>query len=1130
MMIRIMAMLLFCFMSLPAIATDDRICVHTMPAVPVVEQGTERGVSAAVMVQTGSVVYVAGGCNFPDQPAVEGGSKRYYRQILAWNGRKWQQAGNLRQPLAYGVAVPAPGGFIYVGGQNSNGSQATVDLYLLRQNASPVIRALSSLPHPIDNMAGVKAGNQIFIAGGIEAGYPSNSLYMLDLEQLEKGWQLRSEFPGQPRVQPVLTASKASGKLQLYIWGGFAAGSESTPASVSVDGLCYDVESNLWTLLPPPEDKRGKAVSLVGGTATVWNDSLMLFTGGVNRSVFLKALQREASFRGEKAVSLRRQYLSHQPEWYRFNSKLLLYNVKRNCWQEVSDAPELARAGAAAVRYKNELLVFQGELKPGIRSATSYRVQLLSPVYAPDVLSYVNPFIGTGGHGHTFPGPTVPNGMIQPGPDTRILGWDASSGYHYTDSLINGFSHTHLSGTGIGDYGDFLIMPVVGSKDIKMEGPADQHVSYASAFSHHHETASPGYYSVWLERYDVFAELTATHRAAIHRYTFPKSDSAGFVLDMDYTLQKHINTMMEVEVVNNTTIRGKKNTQGWALDQEIAFYAVFSKPFFCTILDDTVQVQTRQKTYPRKKVLLHFKTEAGEQVLVKLGISHVDMEGAQKNLETGIPDWNFDRVQREARELWRKHLSKIKIETGNKTQLEIFYTALYHTAIAPNLFSDADGRYKGMDKKIRMKNEQDVYTVFSLWDTFRALHPLLTIINPELNSAFIGSLLKKYDEGGILPMWELAANYTGTMIGYHAVPVIVDAYIKGDRSFDAEHALRACIRSATYDTTGILSSRYVRENGLMPLSKHYKNTLGYIPFDTETESVAKGLEYAYNDWCIARMAEKAGNTKVQQQFDKLALNYQYYFDSSTGFMRGKNASGNWRTPFHPRASNHRNDDYCEGTAWQWTWFIPHDTNGLQELMGGRKAFIRKLDSLFMADSSLEGDVVSADISGLIGQYAHGNEPSHHIIHLYNKAGQPFKTQELIDSVLQTLYHAEPDGLSGNEDCGQMSAWYVMNAMGFYQIAPGNPVYSIGRPLFNKVSIQLPDNRNFDIITKNNSRTNKYIKSARLNGTTLQSPFFTHQEVMKGGKLELIMSNVSTHWGVEDSCADLLPWQRKRIVQ
>jgi predicted alpha-1,2-mannosidase/cyclically-permuted mutarotase family protein len=1088
--------------------------VRSLPPVPVVEAGAESGLSSAVSIQTGSVVYVAGGYNYPEKNAHENGKKRFYSQILGWSGKEWWTAGRLRQPIASGVAIEMPGGFVYIGGENARGAQHAVDLYRFEPGSLPVIESLPSLPVAMHDMAGIKVGQRIYIAGGLANGQASNALLMLDLSLLDEGWQSLPDFPGPPRVRPVITAALKDGIVSLYLWGGYAIGDVASMSSVSIDGLRYEIGRGLWSSLLPPVDSKGELVYLGGAAAARWNDTLTVFTGGYNSSVFLRSIERDAFFKGVERVSLRRNYFSRDPQWHRFNTKLMMFDSANDRWMELLSSPQLARTGAAAVRIQDKLLVFQGEMKPGESSQESFLVQLPEKAQATDMLDFVNPFIGTGGHGHTFPGPTLPNGMIQPSPDTRMLGWDACSGYHYTDSMINGFSHTHLSGTGIGDYGDFLIMPTVGAKDMEFEGTAAQNVSYASGFSHRHECASPGYYSVWLDRYDVFAELTTTSRAALHRYTFPKTDSAGFVLDIDYTLQKHINTLMEVEVVNDSTIRGRKNTQGWAWDQEIAFYAVFSKPFSWTMIDDTLQVQARRRTYPRKKVLLQFETEAYEQVLVKIGISHLDMMGAEQNLKTEIPDWDFERVHQQARQRWREYLSKIQVETPNREYKEIFYSALYHTAIAPNLFNDVDGRYKGMDKRPKSADE-DVYTVFSLWDTFRALHPLLTIIDPDLNSKFIRSLLRKYDEGGILPMWELAANYTGTMIGYNAVPVIVDAYMKGDRSFDAEHALKACIRSAVYDTTGILSTRYVRDHGLMPLSKQYKNTLGYIPFDSEVESVAKGLEYAYNDWCIARMAEAMGNHEVQEKFDNLALNYRHYFDASTGFMRGKDAEGNWRTPFHPRASDHRNDDYCEGTAWQWTWFVPHDVNGLIRLMGGRKNFITKLDSLFLADSSLEGDVVSADITGLIGQYAHGNEPSHHIIHLYNRVGQPYKAQALVDSVLHSLYHADPDGLSGNEDCGQMSAWYVMNALGFYQIAPGDPTYSIGRPLFDKATIQLPGGKQFEIITKNNSRANKYIKEVRLNGKLLKDPFFTHQVLMNGGRLDIVMVDKPSRWGVKD---------------
>ncbi len=732
-----------------------------------------------------------------------------------------------------------------------------------------------------------------------------------------------------------------------------------------------------------------------------------------------------------------------------------------------------------------------------------------------DYTRYVNPFIGTGGHGHTYPGAIVPNGMIHPSPDTRIYGWDASAGYYYADSTINGFSHTHLSGTGCSDYGDVLLMPTIGEQNVEVESGEHQVQPYASAFSHEKETASPGYYSVFLDRYGVKAELTATRRAALHRYTFPKSDDAGFILDLDYSIQflNQKNRALSLEVVNDSTLRGYKYTSGWAWKQDVYFYAVFSKPFDCTLVTDSVPQKNGSFAPGRCKALLKFKTDQNEQVLVKVALSAVDGDGAEKNLAE-IPGWDFEGTKASARQAWNDYLSKIEIETGDEERKRIFYTALYHTAVSPCLFTDIDGRYRGMDRKIHVAPEgEPMYTVFSLWDTFRALHPLLTIIDPEQNSLYIRTLLQQYQDGGILPMWELAGNYTGTMIGYHAVPVIVDAYMKGDRTFDAEKALQACLRSAEYDTLSpVATTRYLLHNALMPMSKHYKNTLGYIPCDKELESVAKGLEYAYNDWCISVLAEALGDTATQRIYTERGKAYRNYFDASVGFMRGKDSRGEWRTPFSPSASNHRNDDYCEGTAWQWTWFVPHDIEGLADLMGGREAFLNKLDSLFKADSSLEGEQVSADISGLIGQYAHGNEPSHHVLYMYNTMGQPWKAQELLDEVMRTQYFNAPDGLSGNEDCGQMSAWYVLNSLGFYQPCPGKPVYSIGRPLFDAATLHLPGGKDFHIKVANNSPENKYVQSVKLNGHPLETPFFNHDALTDGGTLEFVMSDKPTRWG------------------
>ena len=715
---------------------------------------------------------------------------------------------------------------------------------------------------------------------------------------------------------------------------------------------------------------------------------------------------------------------------------------------------------------------------------------------------YVNPFIGTGGHGHTHPGAMLPHGMIQSGPDTRIDGWDSCSGYYYEDSTINGFAHTRLSGTGCADFGDFLLMPTVGEQKVEYLGKESQQRPFASAFSHRNEYAEPGYYSVFLDTYGVKAELTATERAAMHRYTFPESKESGFILDMDYNIQQQINQVMEVEAVNDTVLRGRKRSAYWAWQQDLYFYAVFSKPFTHTLYTDTIEEGGQQ--IPVCKMLLRFDTAEDEQVMVRFSISSVDGEGARQNLLAELPDWDFDKVRADARKTWNDCLSKIEVKTEDPDQLAIFYTAMYHAFLSPNLFTDVDGRYLGMDLKVHTTDKEDpVYTTFSIWDTFRALHPLLTIIDPHTNESYIRSLLKKQREGGVFPKWDCAANYTGTMIGYHAASIITDAYVKGYRDFDVREAYQACLRTAEYDTTGIVGPKWLVPF-VMPRARYYKDALGYIPCDLENESVAKALEYAYDDWCISVLADSLGDVETRDKYARFAGAYKSYFDPETRFMRGRDSKGKWRTPFNPRSSTHRSDDYCEGTAWQWTWFVPHDVPGLVGLMGGEEAFAGKLDSLFTVSSELEGETVSADISGLIGQYAHGNEPSHHIIHLYNYVNRPWRTQELVDSVLHSQYRNAPDGLSGNEDCGQMSAWYILNAMGFYQVCPGEPVYSIGRPLFREVTIHQPGQREFVIRTKNNSKENKYVQSILLNGKPLERPFFTHSDLTAGGVMEITM--------------------------
>ena len=722
-----------------------------------------------------------------------------------------------------------------------------------------------------------------------------------------------------------------------------------------------------------------------------------------------------------------------------------------------------------------------------------------------DYTQYVNVFIGTGGHGHTYPGAVVPHGAIQPSPDTRIYGWDACSGYYYNDSTINGFSHTHLSGTGCCDLGDVLIMPTVGEQDITQEEERGQTKAYASAFSHEREKAEPGYYSVMLDRYGIQAEITSTTRGAIHRWTFPKSEDAGVIVDLDYSLEDQTNIGMQLEVISDTEVVGHKMTKFWAFDQYINFYAKFSKPFTYTIVDDTVTVGDKQK--PRRKALLKFAgTEEGEVIYAKVGVSAVDIDGAKNNVLSEIPEWDFDGVKAAAHQRWNEYLAKIDIETGDADHRAIFYTALYHAGLQPYTFTDADGRYYGMDMKVHQGDaEKPVYTIFSTWDTFRAWHPLQTIIAPEFNGELVKSLLLKAREGGILPMWELCSNYTGCMIGYHSVPIIADAYIKGYRDIDINEAYKAMRRTAEYDTTGIIAPKAVAAI-LMNQAKYWKNKVGYVPCDKDNEAVAKALEFAYNDWCIAQIAKEVGDTAGVALYENFAKAYKIYYDPEVGYMRGKDSEGKWRTPFDPARSTHRSDDYCEGNAWQWSWFVPHDPEGLMELVGGKDVFLSKLDALFAASSEITGESVSADISGLIGQYAHGNEPSHHIIHFYNYAGQPWKTQELVDQVLYTLYFNNDNGLSGNEDCGQMSAWYILNAMGFYQVCPGKPVYSIGRPLYDKVTINLTNGKKFVIEAINNSRENKYIQSMELNGKALTEPFFTHDDIMQGGKLVFTMGN------------------------
>ncbi|MFC2129399.1 GH92 family glycosyl hydrolase [Bacteroidota bacterium] len=717
----------------------------------------------------------------------------------------------------------------------------------------------------------------------------------------------------------------------------------------------------------------------------------------------------------------------------------------------------------------------------------------------------VDPFIGTDFHGHTFPGAATPGGMVQLSPDTRTLGWDACAGYHYSDSSIIGFSHTHLSGTGIGDYGDILFQPFSGIISINTGSAENIDKGFRSRFDRQTEEATPGYYKVKLSDYDILAELTATPRVGIHKYTFPKADEAGIIIDLTHTIHGHQNPHHEIIVVNDTEIRGFRETKGWATKHYVYFHAVFSKPFEAEIYANDQSINgIKEVKGENLKARLKFSTKKDEVVLAKVGISSVSYEGALLNLNTEAEGWDFESFRSEAQEMWEDELSCFQVESEDLSEKRTFYTALYHSMIYPGLYNDVDGKFRSMRQEI-LQSDDDNYTVFSLWDTHRALHPLFTIIRPDYNQALIRALIRKYEEGGILPMWELASNYTGTMIGSHAVSVIVDAYMKGQRDFDVEKALEASIDAMKYDSVSEISSPSEKSwSKLMPKSKLFEEKYGFIPCELEKASVSQALEFAYNYWAIATMARDLGEDDVAKDFFERSRRYKTYFDSGTGFMRGKRLDGSWDEPFHPRYSAHWNTPYVEGNAWQWTWYVPHDIDGLIQLMGGKDAFAIKLDSLFTTSSEVLGEEKSADITGLIGQYAHGNEPSHHIAYMYNNVDMPWRTQEVVTQILNEFYSDQPDGLVGNEDCGQMSAWYILNTLGFYPMCPGDTKYSIGLPRFETASIYLENGNIFKVEAENFRPENPYVQEVYLNDVKLQEPYIDHKDIETGGKLKFVM--------------------------
>ena len=718
-----------------------------------------------------------------------------------------------------------------------------------------------------------------------------------------------------------------------------------------------------------------------------------------------------------------------------------------------------------------------------------------------DLLQYVDPFIGTGFHGHTFPGPVMPHGMLQLSPDTKLNGWDASSGYHYDDNTIYGFSHTHLSGTGIGDLGDILILPY--TKKTKGKPIA--------TFDKKEEHAKVGYYSVKFNNYDVNSELTSTKRVGMHQYNYGADSQKKLLVDIGHILQRtwgHSNVYNELEIINNKTIRGLKHSKGWANSHKVYFYAEFSSPFkIDSVIVDKKSI-SRSNIYRGKNIYAKFSFNAlqnNDPLLIKVSISPVDTDGAQKNMKAELDHWDFKEVRKENEEAWVKELQKIRVSTKNKDDLVIFYTALYHSMIAPMIYQDVDGRYRGMDKLIyKAQKGQTNYTVYSLWDTFRALHPLMTILDEKKSADWVNNLLLKYKEGGMLPMWPLASNYTATMVGYPAVANIADALSKGIPGIDKELALEASVNSASYKPELVADTKNERKKALMPLYNKYVNEGKHIPADKIIKSVSFGLEMAYYDWCVEEIAKLSNKDSIAGIFEERSKNYKLYFDKETGFMRGKNENGSWVKPFNPKYSSHEKSQYVEGNAWQWTWFVPHDIKGLIKLYGGEKAFTTKLDTLFSTSSEIEGENASSDITGLIGQYAHGNEPSHHIAYLYNYADQPWKTQKLVDQILKEFYSTKPDGIIGNEDCGQMSAWYILSAMGFYQVAPGDPTYTIGRPIFDKVEIPLENGKTFTIITENNSSENKYVQEVYLNDQKLDNLFFSHTDIKNGSTLKIVM--------------------------
>lgn len=720
-----------------------------------------------------------------------------------------------------------------------------------------------------------------------------------------------------------------------------------------------------------------------------------------------------------------------------------------------------------------------------------------------NLTQYVDPYIGTGDHGHVFMGANVPFGLVQLGPTQYSQGWDWCSGYHISDSTIIGFGHMHLSGTGIGDLGDISFMPAVGDVKLTRGTLPDESTGIYSYFSHEKESAKPGYYSVHLDRFNIDVELTATQRVGFHKYTFPESTDPKIIIDLEHGIGWDMPIDGALVQENDSVISGYRFSKGWAKDQRIYFTAVFSKPISKFTITDTTTPHDESKQ-PIRAIygqVFFDATKAGEQVYAKVALSPVSVENAKKNMEAELPGWDFDKTVSDADKAWNKELNNIVVKSDSKTDLRNFYTAMYHSMVAPSVFADVNGDYWGTDKQVHTNNDFTNYTTFSLWDTYRAAQPLQTIIHPELAQNVAKTFLQIFKQQGKLPVWHLMSNETDCMVGNPGIIVMGDLFLKGYvADADKEEAFQAMKTSAMLD-----------ERGLNWLKEY-----GYIPYDKEEtfESVAKGLEYAIADWCVAQVAKEMGKTEDYDYFIKRSESYKHYFDKETQFMRGVSSTGTFRVPFNPLHSTHREDDYTEGNAWQYTWLVPHDVNGLISLFGSEEAFVTKLDSLFTAKGDL-GAEASPDISGLIGQYAHGNEPSHHILYLYPFVGQQWKTAEKVREVLTTLYFDKPAGLSGNEDVGQMSSWYILSALGFYPMAPAGGDYIFGSPQMKEATINLGGGKSFKVIAANNSPENKYIQSAKLNGKPYTKSYINHKDVVAGGTLEFEMgAQPSKTFGVD----------------